>query len=177
MPIGTTAVVFAVAASNPTSGLSAAEILDMYRGEQTHWPDGTPVRLVLRPDGDSDTRVIKRHVPGMAQVLGALRQRPEIPIAYTDQESADQLEDHPGALGTADLSVIVAERRRLKALTLDGVHPSNGTVADGSYRLTKTFYLVTTGDPSAVVRSFLAFVRSPEGKSLLRRNGLVPIDN
>ncbi len=172
---GTTAIVFAVSRGNPATEVTTGEILDIYSGRRSNWPDGTPTRLVLRPDGETDTKVIKQYVPGMDRVLEGLGKGVQIPVAYTDQESADLLETLDGAVGTAALSLIVSEGRRLKALAFNGVAPTAETIADGSYPMTKSFYLVTSPKPSELVRSFIAFVRSPAGQSVLRRAGHLPV--
>ncbi len=172
---GTTPIVFAVSTRNPATEVTTGQILDIYSGRRGNWPDGTPARLVLRPDGETDTKVIKQHVPGMGRVLEDRKENVAIPVAHTDQESAELLETLDGAIGTAALSLIVSERRRLKALAFNGVAPTAEAIADGSYPMTKSFYLVTSPKPSELVRSFLAFVRSPAGQSVLRRTGHLPV--
>lgn len=171
---GTTAVVLAVAHENPTLGLSSEQLLEIYRGTTRRWPDGTAVRLVLRPSSETDSKLLEGYLPDSQDVFAALRDNPAIPIAYTDQQSADQIEATPGALGTSTLSLIHAERRPLRALQLDGVTADERTIADGSYPLTKSFFLVSKGRPEPLVDRFIGFVRSPDGQALLRRTGHLP---
>lgn len=171
---GTTAIVFAVPESNPTAGLSTAELLAIYRGELKSWSDGTRVRLVLRPKSESDTKLLEGYIPDIEPLWNRLKKNPAIPIAYTDQQTADQIQAMAGGLGTAALSLIRAEGRPLKALALDGVSADEATIADGSYPLTKPFYFVVEREPSPLVGRFLAFVRSPRGQALLRRTGHLP---
>lgn len=171
---GTTAIVFAVPENNPTTGLSTANLLAIYRGARQTWPDGTRVRLVLRPKSETDTKLVERYIPEIEPLWQSLKRDPGIPIAYTDQQTADQIQALPGGLGTTALSLIRAEARPLKALALDGISANEATLADGSYPMTKSFYFVVKGEPDPLIGRFLAFVRSPEGQKLLRRTGHLP---
>ena len=64
----------------------------------------------------------------------------------------------------------------MKILRLDGVAPTYDRIRDGGYSLYRPLYLVT---PMAVnikqdIADFLAFVKSAEGKSIMRKVGTVP---
>lgn len=170
----TTALVPVVSMTNPATGVSSTDLLALYGGDRATWPDGTAVRLVLRPKAETDTKLLVAHVPGIAGALERLRSNAAIPVAYTDQQNADTIEQMPGGFGLAALSLVRSESRRLKALALDGIVADPTTIADGSYPLTKSFYLVTNGEPGPAVRRFIEFVRSPDGRALLRRTGHAP---
>jgi phosphate transport system substrate-binding protein len=174
MKYATTALVPAVRASNPATGLSSGELLALYRGKSESWPDGQIVRLVLRPRNETDTKLLKKYIPAIEGAFESLRSNPAIPVAYTDQENAEAIERMPGSFGIVALSLIRSEGRRLKALALDGIVASATTIADGSYPLRKSFYLVTKGAQNPQVRGFIAFVRSAEGRAILRQTGHSP---
>lgn len=171
---GRTAFVLAVPQENPVTGLTSEELLEIFRGERTSWPNGTRLQLVLRPMHDSDSRLLAHFLDGSDDALETLRKNPAIPVAHTDQDAADQIETMPGGLGTATLALILSERRQLKALDLNGIRPSEATVADGSYPMTKSYYFVTTAAPNPLTVRFLEFVQSPQGQALLRQTGHVP---
>jgi phosphate transport system substrate-binding protein len=92
-------------------------------------------------------------------------------MAITDQESTNALVSTPGALGGATLSEIISENRPVNVLSLNGVPPSIKTIADGSYPLVKSFYLVTTSKSPKEARQFAEFVRSPAGGRILAKSG------
>ena len=168
---GKTALVFATVRSTVASNITSAELVAMFGGTQTTWPDGHPVRPVLRPKAETDTQLAEEHISGMREALENARTRPAVPVQYTDQEAADALERIPGSLGTAALPVILAERRGLKVLALDGHVATPQSIADGTYPITKTCYFVMPAQPSAAVKEFLAFVYSPAGQAILEKNG------
>lgn len=170
----TTALVPVVSASNSITGISTSELLALYWRKTGTWADGTHVRLVLRPKSESDMHVLTKYIPGIEGALEHLRSIPAIPVAYTDQENADAIEKMPGSFGIVALSLVLGEARDLKVLALDGVVANAATIADGSYPLRKSFYLVTGDKPGPRVRGFIAFVRSAEGRALLRQTGHAP---
>ena len=168
---GRTPFVFAISASNPVAGLSYRELIEIYAGKTELWPDGHKIRLVLRPVWDSDSEMIKSISDEMRAAKSQAEQRQGMLFAVTDQETADNLERIPGALGPSTLGQILSEKRALKSLRLNGVEPSAKTIADGSYPLYKSLYLVTGPQSPPAAQLFVSFVRSAPGREILRQNG------
>lgn len=158
---------FASPADVTAEGLTLAEIADIYTGRTVSWPDGSPLRLVLRPEGDQDSTILRGMAPFMAAAVDSAFTRAGLITAATDQENLDTLERLPGSLGTALLGQVRAEGRSLKMLSLDGVAPSTDTLLSGRYRHQKTIYLVLRSEPSPLAAMFAAFVASPSGHDLL----------
>ncbi|MEW6720400.1 MAG: substrate-binding domain-containing protein [Thermodesulfobacteriota bacterium] len=159
----------------PTTGLTSRGVTDIYAGRMTAWPDGTPVRLVLRPEGDSDTMILRGMSREMSGALDGARARPGMIVAQTDMDAAETLESVPGAFGVLALGMAMAEKRRVKVFTLDGAVPGAETLASGSYPHEKRYAFVTLRSPAPAVRRFLDFTRSREAKSLLSRVGFLPL--
>lgn len=174
VPYGRTALA-PVTSRSGDPGFATADLVAIYRGEVTDWPDGSPIRLVLRPPTDTDTKIIGEALPGMAAALEAAATQPIIPVGASDQDAAGLLESTSGSLGFLSLSLVRGEAREVTILTLDGVTPGPDSVADGSYPVPKTFHFVRRKDPASKVAGFLDFVRSDEGRQLLRELGHVPV--
>ena len=92
-------------------------------------------------------------------------------VSLTDQDSANDIERLPGALGTSSLALLLSEHRPLTPLSINRVKPSIETLADGSYPYMKPMYLITKGTPTGQVARFINFVFSPEGQTILRATG------
>jgi phosphate transport system substrate-binding protein len=166
-----TPLVFAVSTGTDATAVTLAQVADIYSGKMTKWADGRPIRPLLRQPGDTGTAQLKAAYEALGRAFVAAEQRPGAAFATTDQEAADKLESIPGAIGTSTLSLIVAEKRALRALTLDGVEPTVANAAAGRYRDVTQFYLVTTRTQSPVVQQFIAYVRSAEGRAVLAATG------
>lgn len=169
--LGRTPFVFAVAASSPVSSITLQEVKAIFHGELVEWPDGTRIRLVLRPITESDTIIVKKMGDDMARAADAAHGRAGMLFAVTDQETAESLERIPGAFGTTTLAQIISEERALKALALNGMAPNPKTIRSGAYPYSKTFYLVAGRSPGKTARRFIEFVFSERGRQILSGAG------
>lgn len=166
-----TPFVFATSKKNPVSGLTTQEIVDIWSLKRTTWPDGSRLRLILRPATDTDTALLKSISPAMAEAVKSALAREGMKSALSDSDSADALETIEGALGTSSLALIISEKRSLKALAVNGVTPSPRTIADGTYPYFKSLYLLTGPKPSQATQEFVSFVRSVRGREILGQLG------
>lgn len=166
-----TPLVIAVAKKSGVSGLTIQQVADIYAGKTRTWPDGTPVRLVMRPAAEFDTTLLKSMSADMNRAVQDALSRKGMIEAVTDQDSADAIEKIPGALGTTTLAQIISEKRALKKLSLSGVDPGPKTIADGTYPYFKTFYLITGPNPSPLARQFITFILSARGREILTGSG------
>jgi len=170
-----TPFVFAVAPGVPATDLTAAEAARVYRGEQTTWPQGGRLRLVLRPRSDADTVYLRSLSAEMAAAVDAAQARPGMLMAATNQECDDILSRTPGGLGPSTLAQLTTDPHGLRALRWEGVEPSVAAMAAGRYPLVKPLFLVLPRSPSPATRQFLAFLGSPRGRRILEESGCQPL--
>jgi len=167
---------FVLVTSHPQpNGLRSSEIADVFKSLRPTWRDGAPIRIILRPRSDSDTTVLGNMFPGMVAAIETARQRPDVPIAATDQDNADLAERLGGSLSAATLTQIIAERRALRLVTLDGIEPSLAALEDGSYPYAKTLDFIVSSRIAPHAEAFIAFLRSSAGQATLRSKGSVLI--
>lgn len=143
-----TPIVWAAHDGVPVRQATLDDLASLYAARTLSWPSGVPVRLVLRPDSDTDTRFLKSLGPAMAEAVSAAQARPGVHVAATDTDTTEALERIAGSLGLTTLGLVRAERRRLHVLALAGVTPALETLASGRYPYAKTLYLVTRGTPT-----------------------------
>jgi len=169
---GRSPFVIVTAKADAPQGFTLQQLAEIYSGKVTAWPDGSPLRLVLRPKGDSDTEALEGMSPAMRQAIQKAVQRKGLVIGTSDQENADAIQKIPGAMGSSTLAIILSEKRPLKPLSLDGAAPTPENVANGSYPFFKRLFLAFgPKKPSPAVQQFLDFVRSPQGRGILRETG------
>lgn len=170
-----TALVFATAADNPTNALTARQLQKIYSGVHPYWPDRRVARPVLRPQSDSDTLLLHKKLPWLNDAMSKAYLRRGIPVAVTDQISADKIAAIPGAIGTGTLALMLAEQRPLKALSIDNMSPDIESINNGKYPLLKDLFVVIANEPSAVVQAFLQHLSSVQSQQLLKQTGHKPI--
>jgi phosphate transport system substrate-binding protein len=166
---------FGLVTSRPgPDSLKSIELAALYRSDGPLWPDGMPILITLRPADESDNIVLGDYFTGMREALLHLRKRRDLSIAATDQDNAEMAEKAKGSLTSATLVQIMAEKRNLRFVDIDGVAPSVENVLSSAYPYTKPLYLVAPSEPSPEAEAFLAFLARPAGVALLRRAGVIP---
>ncbi|GFO67924.1 hypothetical protein GMLC_15030 [Geomonas limicola] len=152
-------------------GITPAELEQIYLGKQEKWPDGKPIRLVLRPETDIASRQVSSLSAAVEPALRSARLNRASTIAVTDQDCADAVATIPGALGTATLTQIITEKQPVKLLKYSGVPPTLDNLNAGRYPLFTTLYLATHPTPRPPVRLFQEFVLSVAGRRILATSG------
>lgn len=166
--------VFATSHAKP-GAYKVADIAHLIADPQATWPDGTPVRVILRPRNESDTGLITRHFPEVGQAIEVARKRQDVPVAVNDQENAEMAERTQGSLVAISLAQVKLEKRSLRAIDLNGVTPSLAALEGGTYPFGRDLYLVYPQSPSADVKGFIDFVRSADGARVLRQYECLPM--
>lgn len=77
----------------------------------------------------------------------------------------------PAAIGYVSTGLVDAS---IKALSLDGVTPSETNIDAGRYPLVRPFLFVLPAQPLAAAQDFIAWITGPDGRALTRREGLLP---
>ena len=150
---------------------SLEELTSVYAGIRQTWPDGTMIRLIMRPAISDETKLIASFSPAMKQAVEAALARPGMIIETDHDDAATALNRIPGALGANSLATVISERRQVSMLPFKGVMPSVQTIADGSYPFVRTMLLVRKPAAREIVLRFFAFVASPQGRQILLDSG------
>lgn len=167
--------VFITNATSSKKDISVPELERIYTDPAPRWSDGSRIRLILRPEKDIDTSMVRSLSPGMERAMKAVQARPGMIQAISDQESTDAVVKTPGALGCATLSEIISEKRPVNILTFNGVKPDVKNIANGSYPLFKSMYLVITPKTPPAAREFALFVNSRSAERILSASGNLPV--
>ncbi|MCW2306446.1 PstS family phosphate ABC transporter substrate-binding protein [Rhodobium gokarnense] len=175
-PYARTAVILVTGESAGLEQISGGALADVFVGATGTWPNGTPVRLVLRQKSESDIGFLRKFAKGMDGAVDAAYERDGLLIATNDQQNADYLEKLPGSVGVSTEAQILSEGRRLRIVGVDKPAPNVADVERGAYPHVKTFRFVTKLGAPEKTTAFIAFVRSPEGQEILRNSGHQPVD-
>ena len=156
---------------NPVSDLSVQQIADIYTGKITNWKDlgGEDAEIVLiGREAGSGTR------DGFESVTGtkdACQYRQEL---TSTGDVITTVSQNPAAIGYASLAAL---KDNVKAVSVDGVSPSEQTVKDGSYAVQRPFVLVTKDGTklSDAAQKFFDFAVSGDAAKLIAAAGAVPV--
>ena len=167
--------VFGLVSSYPHPGnIASTDVVGFFTNPTSSWPDGTRLRIILRPRSEFDSTLLGNAFPHMAGAIEQLRLRSEIPVAATDQDNVRMAERIPGSLVPTTLAQMQTEKPNLHFLTIDGVAPTLENFERGAYPYHKDLYLILPARMTTSLQRFIAFLRSPEGTKLLREAGSLP---
>lgn len=171
-----TALIFATQQAH-VSNIDLRELPGIYRKIDPRWPDGAPLKIVLRAASGSEMPYLSDRVEGLHAAFEAAKARPEVPIGITDQMNLDIAEDLEGALAITTLLQIVSERRALSAVPVNGVLPSPDSLADGTYPFDmKVCVVEKKGKTSAPAQAVLDFLTSDAGRAVVGDLGALPVE-
>ena len=154
---------------NPVSDLSIEQIAQLYTGEITNWKDvgGSDAEVVLiGREAASGTR------DGFESITGTKDKCQYRQELTSTGDVITAVSQNPDAIGYASLAAI---KDSVKALSVDGVTPSETTVKDGSYQVQRPFVLVTVEGKalSAAAQSFFDYATSADAADIIAKAGAV----
>lgn len=161
----------AVHVAVPVRHLTLRQLTDFYAGDPGQWPDGTPVRLVLRPDHASETQALRELDGRLSAAVGRAKSRPGIFVATNANEAIAAIERIPGSLGITSLAMRMAESRNVHLLTLDGFEASLDLLQSGRCPYYRTIHLMTRVAPDDRVAALLARLFDRRGAEALAALG------
>jgi phosphate transport system substrate-binding protein len=156
---------------NPLQNITLEQIRAIYGGRLRNWKQlgwiNRNIDAVTREEG-SGTR-------------GAFE---ELVMAKTDIHDSTMVQDSNGsvkevvatdpyAIGFISLGVVDA---KVKALPVEGVAPKVENIKTQRYRIVRPFLYLTMGAPEGAARLFISYVLSKDGQLILKKEGLVPIN-
>ena len=156
---------------NPVKDLSLEQIAKIYTGEITNWKDvgGEDAEIVLiGREAGSGTR---DGFESITETKDACQYRQEL---TSTGDVITTVSQNPNAIGYASLAAI---KDSVKALTVNGVAPTEATVKDGTYLVQRPFVLVTKEGValSETAQKFFDFATSADAASIISAAGAVPV--
>lgn len=182
-PIGREAFVFLVSDENPIDGLSSQQIKNIYSGKTAYWRTlgwggGGKMIVYQRQEGSGSQTGLQSVMRGLP--IQKMQPLPDDSLIGTGsmmkQVSVEWRGVHP-AIGYSYRFYATAmfPNPDVKMLAIDGVYPSNETVANALYPFTVNFYAVTNGQPAGNVKQLIEWVLSDEGQYLVEWTGYAKI--
>ncbi|MBC7118808.1 MAG: phosphate ABC transporter substrate-binding protein, partial [Methanobacteriaceae archaeon] len=168
--IGKDGIVVIVNKQNKIQGLTTEQIRDIFSGKISNWNEvGGPdakITVITREEGSGTRKAFEEIVMGKEAKI-----RKDAIVESSTEAVKQAVKQDPNAIGFISLANL---DDTVKALEIDGIIPSEKTVADGSYKLQRPFLFLTKGEPTGVVKDFIDWVLSPEGQAIVKSEKVVP---
>lgn len=158
--------------SNKIDELTIEQIKDIYTGKVTNWSEvggaNLPIVICSRDSSSGTFEVFgERVLKGEKVTPAALLQASNVAVSGI-------VAGTKGAIGYVGLGYLSGG---LKAISINGVLPTNATVADGSWPIARPLFMFTQGwpEPNSLESSFINFVLSKRGQEIVEEQGYVPL--
>ena len=171
--IGLDGIAIVVNPENGVSELTVEQIGKIYTGEITNWKELGGADLAIVANGREAASGTRGAFEEIVKVGGEdIVDRCKYANEYNSTGALKQaVAGNPGAIGYVSLSSV---DDTVKAVTVEGVAPSEETVKDGSYKIQRPFIMITGKNADSVTKAFLEFVASEEGQQIIFDDGVLP---
>jgi phosphate transport system substrate-binding protein len=155
--------------SNPVSDITISQVKQIFAGETQTWAQlggrDKAITVVTREEGSGTRGAFQEMVMGKVRIYkGAI-------VEDSNGTVREIVAGDPDAIGYISLGLVNAA---VKALSLDGVKPTDENILQNRYRLVRPFLFLTKGPAGSEAQSFIDFVLSQEGQDLIQKEGLLP---
>ncbi len=155
-------IVLIVNKKNPVNNLTYKQLQGIYSGKITNWKEvggkDMEIRNVMLEPCVKHT-MSKKVLPYNENISKLKPEKKVNPVIHTNR----MVSENEGAMGQ---QLFGYEGSDVKVLSIDGVLPTEKTVP-GSYTFYEEYNFVTPGEPEGIIREFLAFAESAEGRQII----------
>lgn len=166
--LGREGIVVAVHPSNNVSDLTINEIKGIFDGSITNWNqlggENKSINVFVREEGSGTLDAFKSTIMNQTPILNEA-------IVLNSQGSIKQsVEQDTSSIGIVSFSYL---DENIKALHVDGIYPSEKSIADESYILQRPFLLLINDNSTNETQNFINWLNSTEANKILDENRII----
>ncbi len=166
IPIAIDGVAVVVNPLNKVADLTAEDVKNIYLGNIKNWKevggDNAPITVVSREEGSGTRDAFSDKIMNKEDIVNSAV------IQNSTGAVRTAVAGDKNAIGYISIPKVNNE---VKAVSLNGVEPTEVNVKNGSYPLSRTFNYVVKGQPGELAKAFIDFVLSEEGQSIIAEEG------
>ena len=181
--IGNDALVFIVNENNPVEGLTSDQLRDIYTGEITNWSqvggnDEEIVAFQRSEESGSQSLFIKLLMGDQEPMEAPQELAPGLMGELIDSLAEYNNEGNALGFSVYYYASYMYTQPGLKFIAVDGVVPSDETIASGEYPFINPFYAAIRSDEEvdSPARRLYDFVTGDEGIKAMEAAGYIPIE-
>ena len=161
-----------VHSDNTVADLTLEQISAIFTGEISNWYEvgGSDGEIVLM--GREENSGTRDGFESITNTVGACKYRQEL---TSNGAVLTAVSENPNAIGYVSLSSV---KDTVKAISVNGVAPSEATIKDGSYPVQRPFVLVTKEGTqlSETAQDFFDYATSSAANEIISAAGVVPVN-
>lgn len=167
-------IVIIVNKANSISDLTVNQTKDIFSGNVTEWSkvsgaSSGKINIITREEGSGTRDGFQ------STIMGGKNGTPILKTAVVQSSTEAILQAVKGDSNAIGYISLASLNGNVKAVKINGVAPSEQTVSDNTYKITRPFIFLTKGEPTGIVKDFIDFCLSSEGQSIIKESGAVPV--
>ena len=181
-PLGRDALVFINNEQNSVNNLTQQQLIDIYTGNVTNWNEGGGEDLEIIPyqrvaTSGSQSLFMKLLMKDIVPMDAPMELRPAEMGMLIDELARYNNEGNALGYSVFYYASYMYQQPGLKMIAVDGVQPSDETIADGSYPLLNEYYLVIRADEpeDSPARQLRNWILTDEGRAAIIEAGYIPM--
>jgi phosphate transport system substrate-binding protein len=171
IPICHDGIAIIVHSKNPINDISVDNIKGIFSGRIINWKQlgwrDRQIDCVTREEGSGTRGAFEDLVMGKTEI------NERIMVQDSNGSVKEVVATDPYAIGYISLGVVDT---KVKALSVDGIVPTTKSIQAKKYRIVRPFLYLTPGETKESAGLFIKYVLSKEGQQILKKEGLIPIN-
>ena len=166
--------------SNPLKELDLATVAKAFSGKVARWSEigsgDAPIRALGRPSYSGTNTFFRERV--LSKLGPNLAFGPQVEAIESSQVLTGRVVSDPNAIAYVSLSHVIPSVRALGLASAPGsaaVSPSEASLRDGSYPISRPLLLYWRADASRDALAYVELAVSPIGQALVKQAGFVPL--
>jgi phosphate transport system substrate-binding protein len=163
--------------ANPVSGLTKAQVRDIFAGNLTNWKDvGGPdqeIHVAAREEGSGTRTAFQDMVMGKDASGNAININKKAILQSSSGAIMQVVKGDAQAISFDSFGYI---NTSVKALAIDNVAATTENAKNGTYPVIRPLYFLTKNPPAGLVKAFLDYCQSPEAQSIIAKEGYITVN-
>ena len=181
--VGRDALVFIVNEDNPVDNLTTQQLIDIYSGKITNWKEvgGNDQEIVAYQRVDtsgSQSLFMKLLMKDVEPMEAPTELKPGAMGELIDDLASYNNEANAIGFSVFYYASYMYQQPGLKFISVDGVMPSDETIADSSYPFLNDFFVSIRADEPAdsTTRQLYDWILSDAGTAAIKKAGYIPVN-
>lgn len=172
IPICYDGIAIVVNPKNPINSLTLKEVQDIFSGKIKNWKDlgwiDRNIDAVTREEGSGTRGAFEELVMKKVEISDSIM------VQDSNGSVKEMVVTDPYAIGYISLGMV---DNKVKALAIDGYLPTIENIRTKKYKIFRPFLYLTNGEPSENAKKFISYVLSKEGQEILKKEGLISVND
>lgn len=157
---------------NPINNLSIKDVQDIFSGKIKNWKElgwiNRNIDAVTREEGSGTRGAFEELVMKKLEISDAIM------VQDSNGSVKEMVVTDPYAIGYISLGMV---DNKVKALAIENHLPTIENIKNKSYKIVRPFLYLVNGEPSENAKKFIDYVLSKEGQQILKKEGLIPVND